>query len=120
MQIRAFMGRVSDAIPNLLALTQRADRSADGKVGGAALEYRLVYHAMPREGDVLALRSGVKAMGGKTFTWVHWLIDVDTGRAVMTTEAVAVSFDLVARKAIDIDPALRQMMEPFLVPDLSV
>lgn len=120
MQIRAFMGRVSDAIPNLLALTQRADRSADGKTGGAALEYRFVYHAMPREGDVLALRSGIKAMGGKTFTWVHWLIDVETGRAVATAEAVAVSFDLVARKAIDIQPEVRQAMEPFLVPGLSV
>lgn len=120
MQIRAFMGRVSDAIPNLLALTQRADRSADGKIGGAALEYRFVYHAMPREGDVLALRSGIKAMGGKTFTWVHWLIDVETGRAVATAEAVAVSFDLVARKAIDIQPEVRQAMEPFLVPGLTV
>jgi acyl-CoA thioester hydrolase len=120
MQIRSFMGRVSDAIPNLLAMTQRQDRSADGKVGGAALEYRFVYHSLPREGDVLALRSGIKAMGAKTFTWVHWLLDVETGRAVATSEAVAVSFDLVARKALEIDAGTRRAMEAFIVPGLSV
>ena len=43
-----YMGRVSDAIPNLIALTRGEDRST-GAVGGAALEYRFVYpHARAR------------------------------------------------------------------------
>jgi acyl-CoA thioester hydrolase len=59
-------------------------------------------------------------MGAKTFTWVHWLLDVETGRAVATSEAVAVSFDLVARKALEIDAGTRRAMEAFIVPGLSV
>ncbi len=117
---RAYMGRVSDAIPNLLARLRGEDRSHDDKTGGAALEYRFVYHATPREGDVLALRSGVKALGEKTMIWIHWLFDRETGQAVATAEAVAVTLDLVARKAVAMTDTARRAMERHLVPSLSV
>lgn len=119
MVTRAVMGRISDAIPNMIVKIRGVDRSAE-KIGGAALEYRLVYHATPREGDVLALRSGIKAIGGKTFCWVHWLFDRESGLAMATAEAVAVAFDLATRKSVALDEAMRHTLERHLVPELSV
>ena len=119
MLARAFIGRVADSVPNMVAKTRGVDRSA-GEAGGAALEYRLVYHATPRRGDVLALRAGIKAIGAKALTWGHWLFDRETGEAVATTEAVVVSFDLATRKSIGIGAAMRHSLGRFLVPGLSV
>lgn len=119
MLTRAFIGRVADAVPNMIAKTRGVDRSAEG-AGGAALEYRFVYHATPREGDVLALRSGIKSIGAKTFVWAHWLFDRETGVAVATAEAVAVAFDLATRKSVAIDDRMRRSLERHLVPEMSV
>jgi acyl-CoA thioester hydrolase len=118
MVTRAVIGRVADSMPNLLVKAQGIDRSA-GKTGNAALEYRLVYHATPRHGEVLALRAAVKSIGGKSVTWGHWLIDRETGEAVATTEAVTVTFDLGVRKALEVTPDMRAALDRFLVPGLS-
>jgi acyl-CoA thioester hydrolase len=118
LSTRAVMARVSDAIPNVIARMSGRDRSAVG-FGGAALEYRIVYHATPRLGDVLALRSGVGAIGAKTFRWGHWLFDRETGEAVATSAAIVVSFDLATRKAIPVGEETRRGLEKWLVPELS-
>ena len=119
MTPRHYMGRVSDAIPNLIAQTSGQDRSV-GRVGGAALEYRFVYRAFAREGDLLVLKSGLKSVSSKTYVWCHWLFDGDTGECFATAEAVAVAMDLVERKAIEIPPDMRTHLEPLVVPGLSV
>jgi len=119
MLTRAVIGRVADSIPNMIAKTRGGDRSADG-TGGAALEYRLVYHATPRQGDVLALRAGIKTIGAKAVTWGHWLFDRESGEAVATTEAVAVTLDLATRKSVALAEPMRQRLGGFLVPGLSV
>jgi len=117
---RRFMGIVSDSIPNLLAQTRGDDRSKDSTTGGAALEYRFVYRDAPQVGDILTLRSGLKEVTDKTYTWAHWLFDVETGRCVATAEAVAIALDLVARKAIPIPPDMKAGLEKFVVPGLGV
>jgi len=117
---RSYMARVSEAIPNLVARTRGVDRSGDGKLGGAALEYRFVYRAAPRAGDILVLRSGLKSVTAKTVTYAHWLFDLESGASVATAEAVAVTLDLVARKAIEIPPAMRAALATQVVPGLSV
>ena len=80
----------------------RGMKSRDKRIGGAALEYRLVYRQTPRLGDRLILRSGLKALGSKTFGWGHWLFDANSGACVAGAESVAVMLDLIARKAIAI------------------
>jgi acyl-CoA thioester hydrolase len=119
MVTRAIIGRVSDSLPNMVAKTRGADRSTAG-TGGAALEYRLIYHATPRQGDLLALRAGIKSIGAKAFIWGHWLFDRESGEAVATTEAVAVTFDLETRKSLPLSAATRKSLGKFLVPELSV
>lgn len=117
---RAFMARVSDSIPNLLVQTSGRNRGEDTDVGGAALEYRFIYRARPRPGDILCIRSGLRAIGNKTYQWVHWLFDVESGAAIATCEAVAVAMDLKTRKAIPLPEALRARLEPLVIDGLSV
>jgi len=118
--IRHFMGIVSDGIPNLLVQTSGADRSETPSVGGAALEYRFIYRRHPRAGDILTLRSGLKQVGPKTYTWCHWLFDVESGEAVATAEAVAIALDLTTRKAIPIPDEMRANLESLVIKDLGV
>ena len=120
LSARHFMGVVSDSIPNLLGQLMGNDRSQNSNVGGAALEYRFHYHRFPRAGDVLTLRSGLKEVGPKTYTWCHWLFDLERGDAIATAEAVAISLDLEARKAIPIPDDMRSRLEELVVPGLGV
>lgn len=117
---RHFMGIVSDSIPNLLGQTRGDDRSKNTAVGGAALEYRFHYHAYPKAGDVLTLRSGLKEVGPKTYTWCHWLFNLETGKCVGTAEAVAIALDLQTRKAIAIPEEMRGRLEELVVEGLGV
>ena len=120
LRVRDHMGRVSDAIPNLLMRTTGRDRAAEGnRIGGAALEYRFVYRKPARAGDLISVRSGVKSIGAKTYNWVHWVLNEETGEAIATAEAVAVAMDLDARKAIAIPETLKADLERLIIPGLS-
>ena len=55
------------------------------------LEYRLVYRRWPRAGDRFVIRTGRGFQKEKTHSFVHWIMDPDTGEAWCTTEAVAVA-----------------------------
>lgn len=105
MRTEGFMQRLSEAIPHLFAEGRPGTGESERKVGGAALEYRLLHHAWPRAGDRVELRSG-SAVGDARFRrLVHWLLDPDTGRAWGSAEAIAVSFDLETRKIITLSDA---------------
>ncbi len=117
---RHFMGIVSDSIPNLLGQTRGDDRSKNSTVGAAALEYRFHYHFYPKAGDVLTLRSGLKQVGPKTYTWCHWLFDLESGKCAGTAEAVAIALDLETRKAIPIPDEMRERLEGMVVSGLGV
>ncbi len=120
MRADGVIARIWDGVPNSPARGVRREGQPSGKVGSAALEYRLVYHRPVRAGDLLTVRSGLKAVGSKTTTWAHWLFDGESGAAVAAAEAVGVSFDLAMRKAIGMGEEVRRAMEELVVPGLSV
>jgi acyl-CoA thioester hydrolase len=70
------------------------------RLGGAAVEYRCLYHAWPRAGDRLQLRSGHRAMTPKSRSVVHWLLDPASGRPWATAEVVSLFLDLKTRKSM--------------------
>jgi acyl-CoA thioester hydrolase len=113
----AFMARVADGIGHYFQGLR--GRRAPG-IGGAALEYRYVFHARPRLGDIIEVRSGLKAIGNKTSHICHWIFDVESGRSVATSEAIAVSFDLTTRKAVAIPDDLREHLQARALPDLCI
>ena len=113
----AFMARVSDGIGHLF---HALNSTRVAGVGGAALEYRYVFHQRPRLGDVIEVRSGLKGLGRKTSHFCHWIFNVETGRCAATSEAVAVAFDLTTRKSVEISAEGRLVLEQHIVPDLSM
>jgi acyl-CoA thioester hydrolase len=114
LQTFMYMGRNSDSMPNLFARFEDDERG-QGVVGGAVLEYRLNRFGHLRQGSRFELVSGVKSIGEKIQTFVHVLFDVDTGKMITGSEAVAISMDLVARKSIPIPDGRRQRMETLLI-----
>jgi acyl-CoA thioester hydrolase len=113
----AFMACVSDGIGHFFHAT-RPQRASS--LGGAALEYRYVFHERPRLGDVIEVRSGLKGVGQKTTHMCHWVFNLETGQCAATSEAVAVSFDLTTRKSVEISPEARAEMQQRVIPGLSV
>ncbi|ASK34656.1 hypothetical protein CEK62_09815 [Alcanivorax sp. N3-2A] len=118
LNLRHFMGLVSNAVPNLLVQAGAEDRGRTPNIGGAALEYRFVYRRYPQVDDVVALRSGLRQVGDKTFVWSHWLFDLETGEALASAETVAISLDLETRKVISIPPARRAHLESMVIEGL--
>lgn len=115
-----FIGTISDGIPAFLA-TIDMDRSArlnDG-VGGAALEYRLFYFRRPEAGELTVTRSGFLEVGNKTFLHGHWIFD-QNGKPVSSISAIAVTFDLKARKSMAMPPEVRAAYETKIVPGFAV
>ena len=113
------ISRIWDGVPNLRFPGAEIGAREEG-LGSAALEYRLVYLQPMRIGDLLIIRSGLRALGEKTTTWTHLLHDGVTGAPVAAAEAVGVSFDLKARKAVAIPPERRRLLEGLLVPGLGL
>ncbi len=120
MRADGVIARIWDGVPNSPARDVRREGQPSGDMGSAALEYRLVYHRPIRAGDLLTVRSGLKAVGGKTTTWAHWLFDGESGAAAAAAEAVAVSFDLTTRKAVGMGEEARRALERLVVPGLAV
>lgn len=120
MRADGVIARVWDGVPNSPARGARRQARASGKLGSAALEYRLAYHRPVRAGDLLTVHSGMKAVGSKTTTWTHWLFDGESGAAVAAAEAVGVAFDLATRKAVAMDDESRIALEGLVIPGLSI
>lgn len=122
-----FIGRVSDSVPNLMAdwraEVARTASAADGvarEAGAAVLEYRLIYRAWPRAGDLIEVWSGFTSANEKTQALAHWLLDPVTGAPWCTCEAVAITLDLIARKAIPTPPEHLAALRARLVPGLTI
>lgn len=126
MMPEMFLGRVSDSIGHLLrpwrdqvAAEARA-RGETVRMGGAVLEYRLVYRRWPRPGDRFVIRSGRGFQKEKTHSFVHWILDPDSGEAWATTEAVAVSLNLETRKIMPASPELMAALAKIAPAGLTI
>ncbi len=124
MRPELFIGRVSDGVPGLLSPVRKAVMAAAAettkRIGGAVLEYRLIYLDWPVAGDHIELRSGLRGFDDKTQRMIHWLLDPVSGRPWGVSEAVAVNFDLDARKIIPIPPAVREALASFVTEGLTL
>lgn len=125
MRAEQFIGRVSDGVGGVVgpireAVTAALGEAAPKRLGGAVLEYRMLYLDWPRAGDHVALRSGLAGVDGRTQRLVHWLLDPVSGKAWGTSEAVAVNFDLDTRKIAPISEAAQAAMRPRIVDGLRL
>jgi acyl-CoA thioester hydrolase len=117
-----FIGRLSDAVPNLLYdWRSRVGQKTKGTpLGAAVLEYRLRYHRMPRAGDLFVVHSSFGGVLGKTHSLVHWVMDPETGGPWATSQVVAITLDLEARKAVAAPPEMLDELEKIAPRGLSI
>jgi len=123
MRPEIFMGKISDGILHLLG-ADRGLSNGEGKdgprIGGAALEYRLVHFGWPRAGDRFELRSATAHVEERYRLLRHWFIDPATGRAWGAAENVAVGFDLDARKVVKLSPEAVAALKARTVPEMAL
>ncbi|PHY18898.1 thioesterase family protein [Caulobacter sp. BP25] len=124
MRAEQFIGRVSDGVGAFIhpfrdLVVEHAEHKPT-RMGGAVLEYRIAYLAWPRIGDRIDIRSGLVGTDARTMRVVHWMLDPATGEPWGTSEAVAVTFDLDARKVTPVSDAARAALEPFEVEGLAL
>jgi len=114
----ACMGRISDGISHFWVQLQDGPRPAG--VGGAALEYRLVFHRWPRLADVIEVRSALTAISNKALCLNHYMFDVATGECTASGQAIVIWFDLEARKAAELPADVRAGLAERVITDLPV
>lgn len=121
-----FIGRISDSVGHLLRpwrsllASQAKARGESLRMGGAVLEYRLIYRKWPRAGDRFVIRSGRGFRTEKTHSFVHWVIDPVTGEAFCTSQAVAVNLDLDKRKIVPATPEMIHALGEVAPEGLSI
>ena len=120
MRAERFMNRLSDGVPHLFAAGRPGAAAPGPRIGGAALEYRLVHLAWPRAGDRVELRSGFSGTDAKVRRLIHWLLDPTSGRPWGVAEAVLVSLDLDARKIHVLDDAALAAVQAQVVAGLTL
>lgn len=124
LRLEGFLAAVTEGMP-LVGATLRGDLAdyldiPAERIGGAMIEYRLLYHRYPRPGDRFELRSGLAGFDARTMRIVHWLLDPDSGLPWFSGEGVTLSFDLEARKALSIPPEAQAAMAEIVVPCLRL
>lgn len=124
MRTEQFIGRVSDGIGTFIhpfrdLVVEHAEHKPQ-RMGGAVLEYRIVHLAWPRAGDRIEIRSGLLGTDARTMRVVHWMLDPATGEPWGTSEAVAITFDLDARKVVPVTDAARAALAAHEVSGLAL
>ena len=124
MRGEMFIGRVSDGVSRLFGETRPGPAPVEGeapkRIGGAVLEYRVLHLDWPRAGDSIELRSGFAGCDSRTRRVMHWMVDPVSGRAWASAEAVVISFDLDARKVVDITPEAQAAYRAQVTPGLGL
>ena len=114
------IGRVADGVPNLAGALGGRTGPRPANMGGAVLEYRLAYAAWPRAGDRFAVRSGLIGFDDRAQRLAHWVLDPDTGGPWATSEAVAISLDLDARRIVPLTDEAKARLAARVIPGLSL
>ena len=78
------------------------------------------FSSAPRAGDRFVVRSGMAGLNDRTQRLVHWMLDPHSGKAWGTSEAVAVTLDLDARKIVAVSPAARGALEKRVIAGLAL
>lgn len=120
MRTELMMARISDGIPHFFDGRRPGAADAAKRVGGAALEYRLIHLDWPKAGDRVELRSGASGGDARFRKLTHWLLDPASGKAWGVAEAIAVSFDLETRKMITLSDEALAEANGRIVPGLTL
>ena len=108
-----YMGIVSAAVPNLLMMSNHSISKTN--IGGAAVEYEFYFNEFVKTGTCIKLLSGLRNIKNKTYTWSHWLIDIDKEKILAEANAVIVTMDLKKRKSVQIPNKMKVALEKIIL-----
>lgn len=114
---RFFIARFSDAAPHIwdyagLTTTWLNDHD----YGRVAVEIRLTPGDRLKTGDLVVVESGLTAIGNRTFSLRHTVIEPKTGKIAAIGDAVVLAMDLKTRKAVAIPDEIRRTAESRIAP----
>lgn len=114
---RFFVARFSDAAPHIwdyagLTTTWLNEHNC----GRVAVEIRLTPGDRLKAGDLVVVESGITAVGNRTFSLRHTVIEPRSGKIAAIGDAVALAMDLDSRKAVAIPNDIRRMTESRIAP----
>jgi acyl-CoA thioester hydrolase len=106
------LARIYASVGTMLRHSQdamlKAQPDLEGRLGGAAVEYRVIYHSWPGAGDRISMRSAHRDLTPKMRRVIHWMLDPTSGKPWATAEMVSLFLDLKARRSLTIpDHALK-------------
>ena len=108
-----YMGIVSASVPNLLMMSNHSISKTN--IGGAAVEYEFYFYEFVKTGTCIKLLSGLRNIKNKTYTWSHWLIDIDKEKILAEANAVIVTMDLKKRKSVQIPNKMKVALEKIIL-----
>ena len=104
-----YMGIVSAAVPNLLIKSNHS--VFETNIGGAAVEYEFFFNKFVEPNTSIKLFSGLRNIKNKTYTWSHWLVDIDNKKVLAIANSVIVAMDLKYRKSVQIPYKMKTSLE---------
>lgn len=123
MRPEVMMARIFDGAAHLAQRPgPRAGNTHDplAGIGGAAVEYRLLYFAWPRAGDRIEVRAGWASAEPKVRRLIYWVLDPLTGRPWGAADSAVITFDLKARKLIALSGEALDAARDQIVPGLTL
>lgn len=116
------IGHIADGVVNMTQKfkTRGFIDDPDRRIGGAVLEYRLIYRSRPRAGSLFTVRTGLAEVMEKTNRFATWMMDLETGEPILSAASVGLSFDLDTRKVVAPPPEARAEMAAMMTPDLFI
>ncbi len=108
-----YMGIVSASVPNLLMMSNHSISKTN--IGGAAVEYEFYFYEFVKTGTCIKLLSGLRNIKNKTYTWSHWLIDINKEKILAEANAVIVTMDLNKRKSVQIPNKMKVALEKIIL-----
>ena len=104
-----YMGIVSAAVPNLLIKNNHS--VFETNIGGAAVEYEFFFNKFVEPNTSIKLFSGLRNIKNKTYTWSHWLVDIENKKVLAIANSVIVAMDLKNRKSVQIPYKMKTSLE---------
>ncbi len=116
------IGHIADGVVNMTQKfkTRGFIDDPERRIGGAVLEYRLIYRYRPRAGSLFTVRTGLAEVMEKTNRFATWMMDLETGKPILSAASVGLSFDLDTRKVVAPPPEARAEMAAMMTPGLFI
>ncbi|WP_262690617.1 acyl-CoA thioesterase [Kordiimonas aestuarii] len=112
---RHYIAMFDDASYHLAHACGVAIDPRERKTGFVDVKLEMDFIAELQAGALIIIKSGIKRLGGKSFTAYHEMRNLADDSLAATLHATSVAFDLETRKAIALSPTFRDKAAPLTI-----